>query len=54
MRIAIIVDDLNPGRRRRCFWEEQLRVFPDMQVELVSLVAKMEKRKFFNVLITMS
>lgn len=49
MKIAVIVDDLDPGRRRRCFWEEQLDDLPDVQYELISLLQKMEERKFFNV-----
>jgi len=51
MKVAVIVDDLNPDRRRRCFWEEQLRSLPDVQYELVSLLHQMEERKFFDVYI---
>lgn len=50
LRVAIIVDDIDPSRRRRCFWEE---VLPHMEgirfFELVSLIDKMESRQFFNV-----
>lgn len=49
MRVAVIVDDLDPDRRRRCFWEEQLSPLPDVDFELVSLLANMEERKFFNI-----
>lgn len=49
MRVAIIVDDLNPDRRRRCFWPEQLDSIADVEYELVSLLEKMEERKFFDV-----
>jgi hypothetical protein len=49
MKIAIIVDDLDPDRRRRCFWEEQLSSLPDVQYELVNLLKHMDERKFFNV-----
>ncbi|WP_256791958.1 hypothetical protein [Terrabacter sp. Ter38] len=49
MKIAIIVDDLDPARRRKCFWEEKLRSWPEAHVELVSLLAKMEERRFFNI-----
>lgn len=49
MRVAVIVDDLDPNRRRRCFWEEQFESMRDVQYELVSLLENMEKREFFNV-----
>ncbi len=49
MKVAVIVDDLDPSRRRRCFWEEQLSNLPGVQIELVSLLAKMDERKFFDV-----
>jgi hypothetical protein len=49
MKVAVIVDDLDPARRRKCFWDEQLASIPDLQVELVSLQANMEARLFFNI-----
>jgi hypothetical protein len=49
MKIAVIVDDLDPGRRRRCFWSEELDALPDVQYDFVSLLKNMEDRKFFNV-----
>lgn len=49
MKIAVIVDDLDPARRRRCFWTEKLSAWPDVDVEMISLLAKMEDRRFFNI-----
>ncbi|WP_411098328.1 hypothetical protein [Streptomyces sp. x-45] len=49
MKVAVIVDDLDPARRRRCFWEEQLSAVPGVECTLVSLLANMESRRFFNV-----
>lgn len=49
MKVAVLVDDLDPDRRRRSFWEEQLSELPDLQFELVSLLKDMEERRFFNV-----
>jgi hypothetical protein len=49
MRIAVIIDDLDASRRRRCFWDEQLSGLPDVEYELISLLQKMEAREFFNV-----
>lgn len=49
MKVAVIVDDLDPARRRRCFWEEQLSSLSGVEFELVSLLANMESRRFFNV-----
>jgi len=49
MKVAVIVDDLDADRRRRCFWEEQLDLIPGIEYELVSLLEKMDDRKFFNV-----
>jgi hypothetical protein len=49
VKVAVIVDDLDPSRRRRCFWEEQLATLPDVKYELVSLLANMEQRQFFNI-----
>jgi hypothetical protein len=49
MKVAVIVDDLDPDRRRRCFWPEQLDAMPDIEYELISLLEKMEERKFFDV-----
>ncbi|HYT42294.1 MAG TPA: hypothetical protein VEP90_08100 [Methylomirabilota bacterium] len=48
MKIAIIVDNLEPERRRYCFWEEQLRSFPDIQVELISLSEQITEHKTFD------
>ncbi|MFI7346595.1 hypothetical protein ACIBSR_10030 [Streptomyces sp. NPDC049936] len=47
--MAVIVDDLDPDRRRRCFWEEQLSGLSGVEFQLVSLLANMESRRFFNV-----
>jgi hypothetical protein len=49
MKIAVIVDDLDADRRRRCFWEERLDTLPAVEYELVSLLEKMDNRKFFDV-----
>ncbi len=49
MKVAVIVDDLDPERRRRCFWEEQLECLPDTQYQVVSLLDHMDRRCFFNV-----
>jgi hypothetical protein len=49
MKVAIIVDDLDAGRRRRCFWEEQLSRLSDVEFELVSLLQQMAQRKFFDI-----
>jgi len=49
LKVAVIVDDLDPSRRRRCFWEEQLSKLQDVDFELVSLLAKMESREFFDI-----
>ncbi|MFF1441527.1 hypothetical protein [Streptomyces sp. NPDC058295] len=49
MRVAVIVDDLDPARRRKCFWGEQLSSLPGVEFELVSLQKNMESRLFFNV-----
>jgi len=49
LRVAVIVDDLDPSRRRRSFWEEQLSELRDVEYDLVSLLQKMEERKFFDV-----
>lgn len=49
MKVAVIVDDLDSSRRRRCFWEEQLNNFADVEYELVSLLQKMSERQFFDI-----
>lgn len=49
MRIAVIVDDLDESRRRRCFWPEQLDRMQEVSYEQFSLLAQMEERKFFDV-----
>jgi len=49
VRVAVIVDDLDATRRRRCFWVEKLRSWPDVSVEMISLLKKMEERHFFNI-----
>jgi hypothetical protein len=49
MKVAVIVDDLDPARRRRCFWDNQLDAFPDVHYDLISLLHNMEERKFFDV-----
>jgi hypothetical protein len=49
VKVAVIVDDLDPTRRRTCFWEEQLSTLPNVEFELVSLLENMSKRLFFNI-----
>ncbi len=43
-----MVDDMNPDRRRHCFWEEQLRTLHHIQVELVCLNNQVSEQKFFD------
>lgn len=49
MKVAVIVDDLDPALRRTSFWEDRLAEFPDLEVDVVSLLDQMDKREFFNV-----
>ncbi|MFJ9055572.1 hypothetical protein [Streptomyces sp. NPDC102409] len=49
MKVAVVVDDLDPARRRRCFWEEQLSALPGVEWELVCLQENMRARRFFNI-----
>lgn len=49
MKVAVIVDDLDPARRRKCFWEEQLSSLSGVEFELVSLLDKMESRRTFDI-----
>lgn len=48
IRVAVIIDDLDPNRRRRSFWDEQLAEL-GVQWEYVSLLEYMDRIKFFNV-----
>ena len=51
MKVAVIVDNLDPKRRRHCFWEEQLSSFRDIHVELITINKQAYEQKYDNLYI---